>query len=159
MVVLNLMRIGIVQTGKRMKDRKMCAMRRREDNSQKFEMRNDGISNAITTCSKDAFTIGKVENMASVEDYLVKDYGVFKLSVRECGRLQGLMDADIDKMMAVNSRTQCYKQIGNAIAIPVLMGIFSQLNIKGVPAWNDMTEEERQALIDTTRDYEPCKYD
>ena len=134
-------------------------MRRREDNSQKFEMRNDGISNAITTCSKDAFTIGKVENMASVEDYLVKDYGVFKLSPRECLRLMSVKDSDTDKILATVSKSQAYKQAGNSIVVSVLMAIFSQLNIKGVKMWNDMSEEERQALVDTTRDYEPCKYD
>lgn len=95
----------------------------------------------------------------SVEDYLVKDYGVFKLSPREVGRLMGVTDADIDKMAAVNSNTRLYAGFGNSIVTTVLMAIFSQLNIKGVKAWNDMTEEERQALVDTTRDYEPCKYD
>lgn len=95
--------------------------------------------------------------MASVEDYLYKDYGVFKLSATECSRLQGNMDRDTKKMLAVNSNTQCYKQIGNSICVTVLMALFSQLNIKGVVSWNDRTEEERQALVDVTRDYEVCR--
>ena len=57
-------------------------------------------------------------------------------------------------MFAVNSNSQCYKQYGNSIVVPVLMAIFSQLNIAGVEPWNDRTENEIYELIDaTTRDY------
>jgi DNA (cytosine-5)-methyltransferase 1 len=136
---------------------------------QRLEPRSDGKCNTITTVLKDNLVLRKVERMEEVleeqqeektiEDYLytAKDgekYGIFKLSPRECGRLMGCNDADISKMLAVNSNSQCYKQYGNSIVVPVLMGIFSQLNIKGVPAWNDMREAERVALIDrTTRDW------
>lgn len=124
---------------------------------QQFEIRQDGVCNTITTVvSKDCLTIGKAENMASVEDYLYKDYGVFKLSPREAGRLMAVTDGDIDKMAAVNSNTQLYRCFGNSIVTTVLMALFSQLNIKGVVPWNDRTEEERQALVDVTRDYEVC---
>ena len=95
--------------------------------------------------------------MAKVEDYLFKDYGVFKLSPRECGRLMGMTDEDISKMAEVNSNTQLYKQFGNSIVVPVLMALFSQLNIKGVKPWNELSESERQQLIDKTRDYEGAK--
>ena len=94
-----------------------------------------------------------------VEDYLFKakdgdQYGVFKLTPRECGRLMGVNDKDIDKMFSVNSNSQCYKQFGNSIVVPVLMAIFSQLNIAGVKPWNQLTEDERNELIArTTRDY------
>lgn len=100
------------------------------------------------------------EEKKTVEDYLftAKDgeqYGVFKLTPRECGRLMGVKDADIDKMFAVNSNSQCYKQFGNSIVVPVLMAIFSQLNIAGVKPWNQLTEKERNELISvTTRDYD-----
>lgn len=134
----------------------MCAMRGRD--SQQLEIRTDKVSNAITTVGKDYLTIAKAENMAKVEDYLFKDYGVFKLSPRECGRLMAVKDSDIDKMAAVNSNTQLYKQFGNSIVVTVLMAIFSQLNIKGVKPWNELTESEKQALVDTTRDYNPVNY-
>lgn len=77
-----------------------------------------------------------------VEDYLVDDFGIFKLSTRELGRLQGVTDEDITKMMAVNSNTQCMKQFGNSICVPMLMAVFSQLNIKGVKPWNECTDDE-----------------
>ena len=86
----------------------------------------------------------KTEN---VEDYLVDGYGIFKLSPRECLRLMNVEENHIDKMMAVNSNTQCYKQAGNSIVVAVLMALFSQLNIKGVMSWNDMTDQQRYDMI------------
>lgn len=88
------------------------------------------------------------EELPKLEDYLYKDFGVFKLTPRECLRLMNVTDQDIDKMMKVNSQTQCYKQAGNSIVVAVLCGIFSQLNIQGVKAWNDRTDEERAELFD-----------
>ena len=93
--------------------------------------------------------------MANVEDYLVNDFGVFKLSPRECGRLMGVTDRDIDKMEEVNSATQRYKQYGNSIVVPVLMAIFSQLGLPGVKKWNDLSEEERCNLVE--KDFEFLK--
>lgn len=86
-------------------------------------------------------------NKESVEDYLVKGYGIFKLSAKECGRLMNVNDNDIDKMLAVNSKTQAYKQFGNSIIVAVLMGIFSQLNIHGITPWNELTDDDRYELI------------
>ena len=45
------------------------------------------------------------------------------------------------------SNTQLYKQAGNSICRNVLMAIFSQMNIKGVPRWNDLNDDERYNLI------------
>ena len=88
----------------------------------------------------------------TVEHYLytAKDgeqYGIFKLSPRECGRLMDVKDEDIDKMMAVNSNSQCYRQFGNSIVVVVLAAIFSQLNIQGITPWNRRTDEERRKWI------------
>lgn len=53
----------------------------------------------------------------SREDLLLEkpQYRIRKLTPRECGRLMGVSDKDIDKMEAVNSNTQLYKQFGNSI--------------------------------------------
>lgn len=91
--------------------------------------------------------------LANVEDYLYKDFGVFKLSPRECGRLMGVRDSDIDKMMEVNSKTQCYKQYGNSIVVPVLMAIFSQLGLPGVKKWNELSQDQRQELVAKNMDF------
>lgn len=56
-------------------------------------------------------------------------YRIRKLTPRECGRLMGVSDEDIDKMAAVNSNTQLYKQFGNSIVVDVMCAIFKNLNI------------------------------
>ena len=90
------------------------------------------------------------EETPKVEDYLYKDFGVFKLTERECGRLMAVRDSDIDKMAAVNCKTALYSQFGNSIVVTVLMAIFSQLNIKGVTPWNDLDQAQREELIERT---------
>lgn len=57
------------------------------------------------------------------------DYRIRKLTPRECGRLMGVSDEDIDKMAAVNSNTQLYKQFGNSIVVDVMCAMFKNLNI------------------------------
>jgi len=147
---------------------KPCAMRgRNPDNpsdrtpgiftQQRIEIKDGGVSNCITTVQKDTLYVGKVEIMEetkemTIEDYLytAKDgeqYGIFKLSPRECLRLMDVRDQDIDKIMSVNSNTQCLKQAGNSIVVSVLCALFSQLGFKGVKRWNERTAEEREQLI------------
>lgn len=74
-------------------------------------------------------------------------YRIRKLTPRECGRLMNVTDEDISKMAAVNSNAQLYKQFGNSIVVSVLMAMFSNLHIQGVKAWEDMSEQERNALV------------
>lgn len=57
-------------------------------------------------------------------------YRIRKLTPRECGRLMGVSDEDIDKMAEVNSNTQLYKQFGNSIVVDVMCAMFKNLNIK-----------------------------
>ena len=59
-------------------------------------------------------------------------YRIRKLTPRECGRLMGVDDSDIDKMEAVNSNSQLYRQFGNSIVVDVMCAMFRNLNIKGV---------------------------
>lgn len=61
------------------------------------------------------------------------EYKIRKLTPRECFRLMGVNDADIDKMLAVNSNAQCYKQAGNSIVVPVLEAIFTRIFIDTKP--------------------------
>ena len=49
------------------------------------------------------------------------------------------------------SNSQLYKLAGNSIVVPVLMAIFSELNIEGVKPWNEMTEVEIETLIQSNR--------
>lgn len=59
------------------------------------------------------------------------DFRIRKLTPRECFRLMGLKDDDIDKIQQVGiSNTQQYKLAGNSIVVDVLEGIFRNLFVK-----------------------------
>ena len=62
--------------------------------------------------------------------HIATQYRIRKLTPRECGRLMGVSDEDIDKMAAVNSNTQLYKQFGNSIVVDVMCAMFRNLNIE-----------------------------
>ena len=72
------------------------------------------------------------------EIYLIR---IRKLIPKECWRLMGFSDEDFEKAEKVNSNTQLYKQAGNSIVCNVLEAIFSQMNIQGIPTWNETQKE------------------
>lgn len=74
-------------------------------------------------------------------------YAIRKLTPLETWRLMNFSDDDFYKAQAVNSNSQLYKQSGNSIVKAVLIAIFSQLGIQGHKKWNEMTVEERRALV------------
>ena len=59
--------------------------------------------------------------------YLI-DYRIRKLTPRECFRLMGMRNDDIDKIQQAGiSNTQQYKMAGNSIVVDVLEAIFKNL--------------------------------
>lgn len=60
---------------------------------------------------------------------ILTQYRIRKLTPRECGRLMGVLDKDIDKILVTNSNTQAYKQFGNSIVVDVMCAMFKNLNI------------------------------
>ena len=46
-----------------------------------------------------------------------------RLTPRECLRLQGFEDKQIDKILAINSDAQAYKQAGNSVTVTVIEAI------------------------------------
>lgn len=74
-------------------------------------------------------------------------YRIRKLTPLECFRLMNFSDEDFYKAQSVNSNSQLYRQSGNSIVVAVLCAIFSQLGIQGHKKWNEMTLEERRALV------------
>ena len=99
---------------------------------QVLEPNVDGVCNALTTVQKDNMLLE-----------ITEQYRVRKLTPKECWRLMGFSDEDYEKAAEVNSKTQLYKQSGNSIVRDVLMAIFSQLNIKGVPTWNEVHHDTK----------------
>ena len=57
-----------------------------------------------------------------------KYYRIRKMTPRECGRLMGVYDDDIDKMLGCGlSDNALYKMYGNSIVVNVLENIFDAL--------------------------------
>jgi len=76
----------------------------------------------------------KCDNSACVcveqfdEKDMAKIYRIRKLTPRECFRLMGVSDADVDQIKAAGiSESQQYKMAGNSIVVQVLEGIFTQM--------------------------------
>ena len=86
-----------------------------EPTEQRLEINTNGTSNTITTVQKD--------NYAIEESFRIR-----KLTPRECFRLMGMNDYDIDKIQEAGiSNTQQYKLAGNSIVVDVLEAIFKNL--------------------------------
>ena len=113
------------------------AMRGRGENwKQQLEVREDNITNTITTVQKDNMVLEQsiVDNPYSSykewvweidgQRYLIR---IRKLTPRECWRLMDFSDEDFEKAQAVNSSTQLYKQAGNSIVKNVLCEVFKEL--------------------------------
>lgn len=99
---------------------------------QVLEPNVDGVCNTITTVQKDNMLLE-----------ITEQYRIRKLTQKENWRLMGFSDEDYEKAAEVNSKTQLYKQSGNSIVLDVLMAIFSQLNIKGIPMWNEVHHDTK----------------
>lgn len=77
----------------------------------------------------------------STELYRIETaYRIRKLTPRECGRLMDVKDEDITKMEEVNSNSQLYKQYGNSIVKRCMVAMFSNLNIQGLPRWEEIKD-------------------
>lgn len=61
-----------------------------------------------------------------------------RLTPRECFRLQGYREDQIDKILAVTSDSQAYKQAGNGVTVNVVYAI--GLKIKA--AWNELHTQD-----------------
>ena len=125
---------------------------------QRLEVNMQGTSNCLTSVQKDNLVMESVlavdeQNMnvrketfgtlttdgsspkhnnrvmIRANSHIATQYRIRKLTPRECGRLMGVSDEDIDKMAAVNSNTQLYKQFGNSIVVDVMCAMFKNLNI------------------------------
>ncbi len=57
----------------------------------------------------------------------ISEVGIRKLTPKECFRLQGLVDEDVDKIMVHQTDSSCYHLAGDSICVSVLIGIFGKL--------------------------------
>lgn len=87
---------------------------RGENNEQHLEPRRDGVTNTITTVQKD--------------NYIYVPNRLRKLTPKECWRLMGFDDSDIEKAEnAGASKTQLYHQAGNSIVVNCIQAIMNNM--------------------------------
>lgn len=102
-----------------------------ENNIQKVGQISSNGSQCGTVISDNGISANLVaETHGYANSHIATQYRIRKLTPRECGRLMGVSDEDIDKMAVVNSNTQLYKQFGNSIVVDVMCAMFKNLNIK-----------------------------
>ena len=64
---------------------------------------------------------------ASVQGVVERGGRIRRLTPRECLRLQGFEDRQIDRILAITSDAQAYKQAGNSVTVPVVEAIGRRL--------------------------------
>lgn len=123
------------------------------ETAQKLEPNMTGVSNTLTTVQKDNLVIEpnichhplskqrefngfntSISPCLIATDYkapkctMTQDMRIRKLTPKECWRLMGFADADIDNCISAGiSNTQLYKQAGNSIVVNVLENLFKNI--------------------------------
>jgi len=89
-----------------------------------------GIANSLTSVQKDSYIY--MENEFNLPEELKgKKFRIRKLTPRECFRLMGVDDKDIDKIQASGiSNSAQYKLAGNSIVVDVLFHLFRKMFIE-----------------------------
>lgn len=98
---------------------------------QRIEINRDGVSNTLSTVQKDNLVVESADRIR-----------IRHITPREAWRLMGISDQDFNKASAVTSKTQLYRMAGNAIAVPVLEALFTQM-------LTDTAMEQNQQKEDT----------
>ena len=90
---------------------------------KQYEPMSDGCTRTITTFENDNLLMEQEKKFR---------YRIRKLTPKECFRLMGVRDSDIDKIKSAGiSESQQYKMAGNSIVVDCLVnGIFKNLFIK-----------------------------
>ena len=103
------------------------------DGNKQYSPRTDGISNTLSTITKD--------NMLAVPELRMEDgclvdkegrrYRIRKLTPTECFRLMDVDDSDIEKMKQAGiAKTNLYKLAGNSIVVSCMYHLFRKLFIE-----------------------------
>lgn len=104
-------------------------------NMTSMELRDDGITNTLTTIVKDNYVVQQIGSIIETDSFgrnpqsgrIYSDgYRIRKLTPRECFRLMGVKDEQFDRLQGL-SNTQLYKLAGNSIVVNVLEAIFKNL--------------------------------
>lgn len=98
-------------------------------------VKKDGICSTLTSAMGSGgghipmiTSVNAINSDTHKTNILTYNYRIRKLTPKECWRLMGFDDKDIDKCVKAGiSNSQLYKQAGNSIVVNVLESIFTQL--------------------------------
>lgn len=95
----------------------------------------DGISPCLNCCEG-----GGLEPKIILRKHKKTEYSIRKLTPKECFRLMGVEDKDIDKIQNAGiSNSQQYKLAGNSIVADVLYHMFRKMFIEKEIESNELT--------------------
>lgn len=101
-----------------------------DDYNHRLHPGTDIVGTVLPTWGNHALTNG----WKILELDMAKHYRIRKLTPTECLRLMGVRDEDIQKMRDAGiSDSQLYKMAGNSIVVPVLEGIFRNMEFTEKP--------------------------
>lgn len=87
----------------------------------------------------------KIMVIGEQNNRILDGYKIRKLTERECGRLMGVKDGDIDKIGANLSRSAQYHCYGDSIVTTCLMAIFGQmLDVDYKQKINELVDELKE---------------
>lgn len=130
-------------------DEKVCKLKIRNDDTFDHTNRIMQIGNCVNSSSRENPNGGRVYSTKGISPTLgamqggglqphivvgEKERRIRKITPKECWRLMGFTDEDFEKVQNAGlSNTQLYKQAGNSIVVNVLVEIFRNLYLEGVP--------------------------
>lgn len=82
----------------------------------------DGLAPTQNTSQGGGHETKIIEPTEKIEGYRIR-----RLTEKECGRLMGVKDEDIEKIAKHQSASGQYKLYGNSIVVQVLMAIFKEM--------------------------------
>lgn len=91
----------------------------------------DSVDLAYPGSKTRAGRVGKrvAHDIAALQGIVERGGRIRRLMPRECLRLQGFDDNQIDKILAINSDAQAYKQAGNSVTVTVIETIGRRLRV------------------------------
>lgn len=117
-----------------------------ESNTIEWKGKKMKNGDGLYTSTTDKFFHGGLNGIsrtlkAEVHDAgVIQNYRIRKLTPRECFRLMGVSEENIDKIQSAGiSRTQQYKMAGNSIVVDVLYHIFRKMFIDKSPETSELS--------------------
>lgn len=98
---------------------------------------NLGYAGSNTRRGRVGHDIAHTLDTGSTQGIVERGGRIRRLMPRECLRLQGFEDEQIDKILAINSDAQAYKQAGNSVTVNVIEAIGRRIRAVDEDLWKE----------------------